>query len=70
MSDISNEQALAICDELRIANRGKWFTYQAWWCWGCITFTKGEPDQRCFAGKPGNRGCDQVNERFESVNPN
>ncbi len=69
-NEISSQQALAICDQLRAVNRGKWYTYQTWWCWGCMTFTKGEPAKRCFANRPDNRGCEQVNQRFDQTVPN
>ncbi len=66
MNNIPKDQALAICEEIRAENRRKWYTYQAWWCWGCTTFTKGDSDKRCFANNnPDNRGCLQVNQRFD-----
>ena len=68
MNAISEEQALSICEQIQAKNRGKWFTYQAWWCWGCITFTKGDLKKRCFANNHlDNRGCLQVNEHFDQV---
>ncbi len=67
MNPISKTQALAICEQVQAKNRGKWLTYQAWWCWGCTTFTKGDPEKRCFANSSqgDNRGCLQVNEQFD-----
>ncbi len=66
MNAISSDQALAICEQVQAGNRGKWYTYQTWWCWGCTTFTKGGPDKRCFANAPGNRGCAQVNRVYDA----
>lgn len=68
METLSKEQALVVCEQVRSENRGKWYTYQAWWCWGCTTFTKGDVAQRCFAGRLDNRGCEQVNQWVERVN--
>ncbi len=69
MNSIESGQALAVCEQVRAMNRGKWFTYQTWWCWGCTTFTKGDPAKRCFASTPDNRGCLQVNQRFDGSHP-
>jgi len=69
MNNLPKDQALALCEQLRAENRGKWYTYQTWWCWGCTTFTKGDPAKRCFANAAGNRGCLQVNERFDRAYP-
>jgi hypothetical protein len=65
MNAIPKEQALAICEEIHKENRGKWYTVNGLWCWGCATFTKGEIDKRCFAGSPDYRGCAQVNQRYD-----
>lgn len=67
MTAISQSQALTICSQLQSENHRKWFTYQAWWCWGCTTFTRGDAAKRCFANAPENRGCEQVNRRFDEV---
>ncbi len=67
MNAIPSDQALATCEQVRARNRGKWYTYQTWWCWGCITFTKGDPTKRCYAGAPDNRGCLQVNQLFDAA---
>lgn len=65
MKAIPYDQALAICEETRAQNRGKWYTFNGMWCWGCATFTKGNPSGRCFASSADNRGCAQVNQRFD-----
>jgi hypothetical protein len=70
MDPISFEQALSACEQVQVENRGKWLTYQTWWCWGCTTFTKGDPSKRCFANSLENRGCLQVNERLEKLQQN
>ncbi len=66
MAAIPKEQALALCEEIRKENRGKWYTYNGLWCWGCATFTRGNADQRCFAATPDHRGCAQVNRRWDA----
>ncbi len=69
MEAIPKDQSLAICEEIRAENRGKWYTYTGLWCWGCATFTKGDPAKRCFAATADNRGCAQVNQRFDKIAP-
>lgn len=65
MSAIPEDTARRLCDQIRQANRGRWYSFYCWWCWGCVTFTGGEPAKMCFANKPGNRGCSQVNARYD-----
>ncbi len=67
MEAIPKDQALELCEQVRRENRGKWYTYPWWWCWGCTTFTKGDVSKRCFNATADHRGCAQVNQRFESV---
>lgn len=61
---IPRETALRLCEEIRAENRGRWWTVNGMWCWGCARFS-GEPDRRCWANAPGNRGCAQVNARYD-----
>jgi hypothetical protein len=67
---IPDDVALRLCEEIRQGNRGKWYTVNGLWCWGCAQFS-GEPAKRCFANpkSPGNRGCAQVNARFGTGRP-
>ena len=67
MPAIPKDQALAICEEIRAENRGKWYTVNGMWCWGCTTFTKGDASKRCFAADEDCRGCAQVNARFDKT---
>ncbi len=62
---IPREVALEICQQIRQENRGRWFSWNAWWCWGCVRFTVGEPEKLCFHNPPDYRGCAQVNRRYD-----
>jgi len=62
---IPGDAALRLCKEIRDENRGKWYRWTAWWCWGCETFCQGDPEKMCVANHPGNRGCAQVNTRYD-----
>jgi hypothetical protein len=62
---IPDDVARQLCDEIRNDNRGKWWRWTAWWCWGCDKASKGDPAKRCWYGPPRNRGCAQVNQRYE-----
>ncbi len=61
---IADGVALRICRELRGEHRGKLLSWRAWQCKVCARLRA--PERRSFANKPGNRGCRQVNERFEA----
>jgi hypothetical protein len=65
MPSMTYQQALDLCEEIRQENRKKWFTFNGMWCWGCSTFTKGDPTKRCFASQPDHCGCAQVNRRYD-----
>jgi len=62
---IPEDVAWQLCAEIRQENRGKWYSFAAWQCWGCLTFTKGDPAKMCVSGKPGYRGCNLVNARYD-----
>jgi len=62
---IPADLALRLCEEIRRQNSGKWYTWTAWWCKGCSTFTKGDPAKMCFSNGPQCRGCAQVNARYD-----
>ena len=37
-------------------------------CWGCLRFSKEEPEKMCFYKPPDNNGCRFVNHLFEESN--
>lgn len=62
---IPRETALSLCSAIQAENRRKWFTPGGMMCRGCVKFSKGNPARMCFANQPNNRGCYQVNARFD-----
>ena len=62
---ISRDDALALCEDIRQENRGKWYKPLFWRCWGCMKLAAGNPDTMSFGGMPGNRGCKLINERYD-----
>jgi hypothetical protein len=65
MSAIPKDVALKLCAKIRRENRRRWYTFNGLWCWGCSTFTKGDPSKMCLGSRPDCRGCAQVNRRYE-----
>jgi hypothetical protein len=63
-ASIPYDTAAELCEQIRQANQGKWYTFNGMWCWGCVTFTKGEVSKRCFNNTPDCRGCTQVTRRY------
>jgi len=57
---IPRELALKLCGEIRQENRHVWYTFAAGQCWGCMTFTKGDPAKMCG----GVVGCNLVMARY------
>lgn len=64
---ISKEEALRLCAAIQTENRRKWFTPGGMMCRGCVRFSKGNPAKLCFANRPDNRGCYQVNARYDAL---
>jgi len=46
IESVPQDSAYPICEALR---RRPWYTVSGLWCWGCSTFTSGDPAQRCGA---------------------
>lgn len=63
---IDRQTAAELCRQIRQENRNQWYRWTAWWCWGCHKFTGGDEDRMCFANHPQNRGCAQVNARYDA----
>ncbi len=61
------ETALQLCTSIQAENRRKWYTAGGMMCRGCLRFSKGDLAKRCFANDPDNRGCYQVNARFDQL---
>ena len=59
VTSVPRDAALRLCEEIRQEGRRKWYTWSAWWCWGCVTFTQGDPAKMCGAIV----ACPQVVER-------
>jgi|OpeIllAssembly_1097287.scaffolds.fasta_scaffold1394588_2 hypothetical protein len=57
IESVPQDIAYPICEALR---RRPWYTMSGLWCWGCTTFTGGEPAQRCGAVV----ACPQVVARY------
>ncbi len=65
MEAIPQETALQLCEEIRAANRGKWYTSNGIWCLICEKQAKGDSARLCFSNTPEYRGCSQVNQRYD-----
>ena len=63
---ISLDEAKRLCEEIRTEfSENQWHTSAARWCWSCQEQTEGDPANRAFIQKPGNRGCILINARFQ-----
>ena len=61
---ITRGVALQLCAEIRQVNRRKRYSFARFQFWGCVTFTRGNPDKMCLNSKGGYRGCYMVNNRY------
>jgi hypothetical protein len=67
--NIPDEIAKELCHQIRLHNRCRWYSFYGIWCWGCFKFSKGNPAKMCYSNRPGNRGCCQVNKRYDRAKP-
>jgi len=58
--------AMELCEQVRRDNRGKWYTWNGLKCLGCATFARGNAQKMRFSRSPDNRGCSQVNARYDA----
>lgn len=63
---IPKEVAYQLCAEIRRQFGGKWWTFAGMQCWGCVTFSKGDPAGMCVGSRADYRGCNLVNARHDS----
>jgi uncharacterized protein (DUF779 family) len=57
---IPKDVAVQLCEEIRKEKGVKLFSQ----CWGCVKFSKNDPDKMCFSGVD-NRGCKLVNKLYD-----
>ncbi|MFB0563956.1 MAG: hypothetical protein ACETWM_22380 [Candidatus Lokiarchaeia archaeon] len=64
---IHKDIALQLCEEIREENARKKFGSGKMMCWGCIKATKDNIEGRCVFANELNRGCSQVNKRYDKL---
>jgi hypothetical protein len=64
---IDREIALKLCEEIRNKNKKKFISFNKWWCHFCYKFSNTEEKitNRCCLNDENNRGCSQVNKKFD-----
>ena len=60
--NIPVEEAVELCERFRSKKKVRLFSQ----CWGCMKYSKGDPEKMCFYDPPSNRGCKKVNREFDS----
>jgi hypothetical protein len=58
------EKAVELCNTYRDKHKVRMFSQ----CWGCIRFSKGNPEKMCFFKPPNNDGCRFVVQEYEKAN--
>ena len=60
--DVSMEQAVAACEQVRSVNHRRFFSLSRWQCWGCMRFGGDDPARRCMHTDAGGwDACPHVN---------
>jgi hypothetical protein len=52
------EEAYSYCKDYRKQHKVRLFSQ----CWGCVKYSKEDPNKMCFFNPPNNDGCGFVNE--------
>ena len=63
---ISLEQAVKLCQTYIEKHKARLFSQ----CWGCLKFSKDNPEKMCFYKPPNNNGCRFINDLYKSQNNN
>lgn len=58
----SLEQAIELCLAYREKHKVRLFSQ----CWGCVIFSKKNPEKMCFHSALGNTGCKLMNDFYKS----
>jgi hypothetical protein len=61
---LSLANAFELCKLHREKNGVRMFSQ----CWGCVRFSKDDPEKMCFYKPPNNDGCKHVNKMFKVSN--
>jgi hypothetical protein len=63
---ISLDQAVQLCRTYLEKHKARLFSQ----CWGCLKFSKNNPEKMCFHKTPQNSGCRFVNDLYKSQKKN
>lgn len=58
------ERAFELCKRYREEHKVRVFSM----CWGCMRYSKGNPEKMCFYKPPKNNGCRFVNKLYKEAN--
>jgi hypothetical protein len=61
---LSLEQAHKLCQAYTEKHKVRLFSQ----CWGCLKYSRDNPEKMCFYDPPDNNGCRFVNELYKSQN--
>jgi hypothetical protein len=61
---LSLEQAAKLCQACLETHKPRLFSQ----CWGCLKYSKNNPEKMCFYKPPNNNGCRFVNKLYKSQN--
>jgi len=59
---LSLEQAFKLCQAYTEQHKVRLFSQ----CWGCLKYSKSNPEKMCFFNPPNNDGCRFVNKLYNS----
>ena len=65
---IELDTAVELCESIREENKKKRFSIWKVMCYFCMKAAKDDIKKRCICANSKNRGCTQVNKRFDKIN--
>jgi hypothetical protein len=63
-NSIPFDVAVGFCKKYREEHKVRLFSQ----CWGCLRFSKADPEKMCFYKPSSNNGCKFVKQLFEEAN--
>ena len=61
---ITKDEAIKLCDQIRNERKGKWCSIALMQCWGCYKFSGGDYNKMCLKSESGYDGCNLINKRY------
>lgn len=65
MNAIPKPTAIELCQQIRLEQITRWYSWFFSPCWNCELFANGNPEKMRIGDQPAHTGCERVNARYQ-----